>query len=403
MKGGSKKKLIANIIITVAVFGFAAYYLTRSGVVTAESIRSIEFTEYLAVLAFFGLGIFLYALTDFLSYRTFTRNMPLSKCVMNTLAGNLGSNITPYKSAHYPLMAYYRYSAGIDGAEAVTGLIKCQIIYSITSVCVYTVLLTALAVAGTRIVFEGVSVPLYLVVLVGFAFHAAVLAGILILSFCAPLQKKALLFWGKIRVKLKKEQSAEEYAAKKGEWFKEYRTQIKLIFRSFARYLPACGVYFVHMFVWGSVQYISYLVFSGARFSISDMFSFYTLNLASAYITNIVPVPGGVGTAEVMFSLIYASVIPESMIGSVLILWRVGTYYAVIVIEAIAVPAALAVNRRKYGGLGANAAKTPPAESPADITGPGAAQIPPEKAGEQQAGDTLPPEEKVAPQENAEK
>ena len=78
-----------------------------------------------------------------------------------------------------------------------------------------------------------------------------------------------------------------------------------------------------------------------------------------------------------------------------------GVYNAVI--EAIAVPAALAVNRRKYGGLGANAAKTPSAESPADITGPGAAQIPPEKAGEQQAGDTLPPEEKAAPQENAEK
>lgn len=346
----SRTKIIVNIVITVALFAFAAYYLTRSKVVTPESIRRIRFTQYLAVLLFFGAGIFLYALTDFFTYRTFTKNMPLGKCVMNTLAGNLGSNVTPYKSAHYPLMAYYRYNAGIDGAESVTGLIKCQIIYSITSVAVYLVLLIALAIAGTRIVFEGASVPLFAVVAVGLGFHTAVLGGIILLSFCVPLQKKVLLIWGKLLVKLNKTLSAKEYAQKKGEWFANYRAEIKYIFSHFIKYLPACAVYFVHMYIWGSVQYVAYLAFTGYPFSMADMFAFYTINLATAYITNIVPVPGGVGTAEVMFSLLYASVISDSVIGSVLILWRVGSYYLVTIIEAIAVPLGLAVSRRKHEG-----------------------------------------------------
>lgn len=345
----SKNKLIANIIITAAVFALAVFYLTRSKTVTAESVAKISFWQYAAVFVFTVFGLVLYALVDFFVYCTFTREMPFGKCFLNTLSGNLGSNVTPYKSAHFPLMAYYRYTAGIKASEAVTGLIKCQIVYSITSFAVYLVLLVALLFAGSRIVFEGVSVPLWAVVAVGFTFHSAVLAAILVLSFCVPLQKRVLKLWGRLLLKLKKIDSEEEYLARKEEWFAAYRTEISYILKNFAKYLLPCFVYAVFMLVSGSVQYCAWLVFTGNAFSAGDMFAFYTLCLASAYVTNIVPVPGGVGTAEVLFSLVYSVVIPDPVIGSVLVLWRVGSYYIVTVLEAIIVPTVLFVNRRKYG------------------------------------------------------
>ena len=357
-----RKKLIANIIITVAILLLSVFYLTRSEVVTVETLKSIKFTECLAVFVFFAFSLFLYALVDFLVYRTYTRKMTLGRCFINTLAGNLGSNVTPYKSAHYPMMAYYKCAVGCGVSESVTGLIKCQIIYSVTSAFVYAALVIILAATGITTIFADVTVPLWAVALVGFVFHAAVLAAVLVLSFCAPLQRRAALLWGKLLVKLKKRESAQEYAAERAEWYGHYREQIKIIFGSFFKYLPACGVYVAFMLVFGSVQYCAYLVFTGEAFTFSALFTFYLLNLASAYITNIVPVPGGVGTAEVLFSFVYLYVIPEPVIGSVLILWRMGSYYMITVAEAIVVPLALGLARRK-------SLKTAERESSADETG----------------------------------
>ena len=103
------------------------------------------------------------------------------------------------------------------------------------------------------------------------------------------------------------------------------------------------------MAAFGSVQYFSYLVLTGEAFSIDKAFVFYTLNVASAYITNVIPVPGGVGTAEVTFSLVYAAVVPEPVIGSVLVLWRAGSYYLPVIIEAVAVSIALFAKRKSAG------------------------------------------------------
>lgn len=349
MKKTNKKKIIINVCITVAVFLLAAFYLTRSKTVTGDSIKNVGIGDCVIVLCFFFFALLLYALTDFFVYRTFTDNMPVRKCIMNTLAGNLGSNVTPLKSGHFPLMAYYRYVTGIPPAESVAGLVKCQIIYSTTSTFVYAALSVLLACMGTSFVFEGITVRLWLVILIGFLFHAAVLGGILVLSFCKGLQIFAVRLWGKLLVKLKKVDSIEDYVKEKGAWFDNYRAETLVIYKKFYRYIPACACYSAFMLAFGSVQYVAYVTFTGEAFSFDTMFIFYTLNIAAAYITNVIPVPGGVGTAEVIFTLVYACVIPESIIGSVLILWRAGSYYLATIAEAVAVPVALFAKRKNRG------------------------------------------------------
>lgn len=202
---------------------------------------------------------------------------------------------------------------------------------------------------GTSFVFEGITVRLWLVILIGFLFHAAVLGGILVLSFCKGLQIFAVRLWGKLLVKLKKVDSIEDYVKEKGAWFDNYRAETLVIYKKFYRYIPACACYSAFMLAFGSVQYVAYVTFTGEAFSFDTMFIFYTLNIAAAYITNVIPVPGGVGTAEVIFTLVYACVIPESIIGSVLILWRAGSYYLATIAEAVAVPVALFAKRKNRG------------------------------------------------------
>ena len=349
MNGEKKKKTIINACITAATFALAAFYLTRSKIVTAEAIKRIGAGDCFIVLCFFLFAMLLYAATDFFVYRTVSDKMPYRKCVMNTLAGNLGSNVTPLKSGHFPLMAYYKCVTGINAEESVTGLIKCQIVYSTASTAAYLVLCAAMLITGSSFLAGEVYVKTWIVAAIGFAFHAGVLAAVLTLSFNKRLQEFCLKVWAGFLSKIKKITDKSEYIAQKKEWFDRYRKETSAIYKKFYKYIPAVFFYGLFMAAFGSVQYFSYLVLTGEAFSIDKAFVFYTLNVASAYITNVIPVPGGVGTAEVTFSLVYAAVVPEPVIGSVLVLWRAGSYYLPVIIEAVAVSIALFAKRKSAG------------------------------------------------------
>ncbi len=334
-KSLSKRNIIINISIILLVTGLVIFYLTKSEVVTAKSIGMIKWYNYIIVFAFFFFALVLVSLVDFFIYRSFTNTMPLGKCLLNTVSGNLGSGITPFKSGHFPLMFYYQNRARVPMGDTVTGLIKCQIIYSATSILVYTVLVTTLGIMGTSIDFYGSTVKLWLVVSLGLGFHLVVFIFIVILAFCRKIQDFILSIWAKFLVKIKKLENVDEYILEKSQRLNLYKEQITIIGKSAYKYLAPCFIYFVFMLISGTVPYLSYLLISGTAFSFSTMFTFYTFYLASGYITNIIPVPGGLGTSEFLFPLVFASVIPNSQIGAVLILWRVASYYLAIIIEFI--------------------------------------------------------------------
>ena len=312
IKVKSKRKIIINVIVVLAITLFAFYYLTKSDVITLEKVRAIKWWNYLTVTAVVFLSFAILSLVDFFIYRTFTNSMPYTKCYVNTLSGNLGSGVTPLKSGHFPLMAYYQYNSGVPVNDTVIGLVKCQIIYSATSIILYTVVVLVLAIGGYTIEFYGSTVKLWLVVMLGLVFHLVVFIAIVILSYSKKVQNKTLGLWAKFLFKIKKIKDKEKYLLEKTEKFNTYRVQLAIIGKNFTKYLAPSFLYAVHLFLFGSIPYVAYLLITGSAFSFSALCMFYTINLASAYITNIIPVPGGVGTAEVLFSLVFASVISDT-------------------------------------------------------------------------------------------
>ena len=101
------------------------------------------------------------------------------------------------------------------------------------------------------------------------------------------------------------------------------------------------------MFGYGSLQYFSYLLISGKIFEIGDLYTFFMLNLACSYITNVIPLPGGVGGAELVFTAIYTPVIGQ-LVGQTLILWRVSTYYIVVFIELVIFSIATSIAKKQF-------------------------------------------------------
>ena len=331
----NKIKWIINVAVLLVVTGLSIFYISKKGVVTIESLKQVKWYAFLIVFGFFILGYLLLSLIDWFIYKSMTNKMTYPKCFVNTMSGQLGSSATPYKIGHFPLMLYYQHHQGVELSHTLTCVIKCQVIYSITSIFLYTIVVITLGALGLTINFNGTVVALWLVVSLGLIFHVAVFVGIILLSFIKPLQEKFLCICGKVLVKLKKANTWQEYADKKRVKFQIYREQIADVFLHIHKNLHTMGLYLVYMLLSGSLQYISYLLISGASFDFGTALTFYVLNLASAYITNIVPIPGGAGTAEILFSMVFTTVIADAFIGSTLILWRTSTFYMAIVFELI--------------------------------------------------------------------
>ncbi len=335
VKKFSVKKLTINLAITLVVAGLAFYYLTKSDIVTLESLKQVSVGGFFAVFGYFLLAVLIVSLCDYLVYRTCSKKMNYYRCVVNHLLGNLGSNITPFRSGHYPLKAYYQLGEGVTVDEIATGLVKCQVIYSITSIFVYLVMTITFGVLGTRIEFYGTTVSIWLVILVGFSFHTLVFGVIVLLSFCKPLQNKVAKWSASIYCKIKKKAEKQEIYENITLKFEAYRTQILAVFKDFKRSIAPILVYMVYMPIQGTAQYIAYLLISGGHFSVEELLVFYTLNITVTYITNVIPLPGGIGTAEVLFNMVFVSVIASGMLGGTLLLWRLSTFYGVILFELL--------------------------------------------------------------------
>lgn len=329
----TKRKYILNAAVIIIVASLTFFYLFRSKVITAESLSAIKWHFYLICIAAFFALLCLLAFTERIIYGTFTDEMNYKRSLLTVLFGNFGSGITPFRSGHFPLKAYYQYKDGVAVQTTLTGFLKCQIIYSAVSLIIYASVTIALAVTGKSVAISETEVKLWIVAAVGFGFHAAVFIGVIILAFSERLQRGTLKLVCRISKKVRNNFDEETFYVTQSEKLARFKEQIKIVGKSFYKYLLPALFYAIYTVASGCLPYLTYLLLSGNGFAFSDLFFFYVLSLTSVYVTNVIPLPGGTGTAEMLFILVFSSVIADPLLGETLILWRISTYYLPITAE----------------------------------------------------------------------
>ncbi len=343
----TKRKIIINVAVILCVTALTFVYLFLSGNVKWEDVKAIGFSQYLFVFTLFVLSLLLVSLVDFFVYRSFTKSMNYGKCVLNTLYGNLGSAVTPLKSGHFPMMIYYQYNANVPIKDTATGLVKCQIIYSITTIVLYSIMSIALAVSNVVVEINQTTIKLYLVLLIGLAFHLGVFLLIVFMALNKRFQNFVLKVCASLLYKLKKIEDKQKFIEEKAENLLVFKKELTIIGKGWYKYFAPIICFFIYMIILNSLQYASYLTFTKKPFNLSEAYMFYALTIASSYITNVIPLPGGFGTSELMFTIMFSLVIEGGTLGSILVLWRVATYYVVIAIELIVFIVVSLINSRK--------------------------------------------------------
>lgn len=335
MKENVKKRII-DVVIVLAVTAFTVWYLIKKNVFNADSIKNTSAFSLAAVFAVSALSLFLFSLTNYLTVKSNLKGFRLIDAVSDEVFGKLGSSITPLKSGHYPLRVYFYKKRGYDFYESLTVLCKCQIVASVASVINYSVVLIISAAQGLTISLGDRSAGLWLVMLIGVSFHLFTIALVMLIAFVNPVQKFFINFIAKIKFFKKSKEDKQKHIETETLKYKIYKEQTLLMLKSFYRYILPLAVYTVNMFVTSSTAYAAYLTtVKSATFTLNGFLSFYLLTIGAAYVTNVIPIPGGNGSSEIVFTMVFSAVICAENIGAVLISWRAGSYFLPVIVSAV--------------------------------------------------------------------
>ena len=132
-------KYVLNTVIILVLTALTTWYLSKTQIVTLETLRSLQAVDCLVVTLWVYTCFAFLSLIEKIVYSTFCE-YPYKTALLTTVYGALGSAVSPLKTAHFPLKAYAQKSSGIPLSQTLTGVTKCQIIFSTTSVLVYATL-----------------------------------------------------------------------------------------------------------------------------------------------------------------------------------------------------------------------------------------------------------------------
>lgn len=325
------RKYILNLIIILIVTTLTVVFLISKNLLTLETIKTLSITNVLSVFVVYLFSVLLYSLVNYLTVRQSLPNYKFYVAFSDIVFGRLGSDITPLKSGHFPLRLYYLSKLGYSFYDGLLSVTKTQIVASFSSVINYAVLFVVLFFSKTVITVNSYEVSLYLVVGVGLFFHIGSLLLVMALAFIKSFQSFCINFVARLRFR-KRELEREEFTKNQILKYSIYKEQIKLMLKDFLRYILPCFLYVLYMYIFSSAIYVSYLLTSSSPFDLSSFISFYLLTLAISYISNVIPIPGGNGSSEALFVVVFPILISsQSLLGSTLLLWRLSTYYLPVV------------------------------------------------------------------------
>ena len=333
-KMSKKAKIIVNGIILLLVMAFTVYFLIKSDILTINNLLQIDPWNILLIVLIYLFTVFLLATVNKLAIGNDIPSYTLKDSLAETVYGRLASNITPYKSGHFPLRGYYYAQRNFSLYQMMTGFTKSQIVASISAIITYAVIFIIVAPMNLVVKVNGAIIPLSIVVACGLGVNVLSLILFLMLAFVKPFQRLVIKILSKIRFH-KDEEKRNKFIEEQTLKYEIYRIQTVKMLKSFYKYIIPVVLYAVYLIASSSFIYISYVLTSGAQFSIDMFFVFFLLTLGLTYIANVIPIPGGAITSEALFTILFSKYIASSISNQVILLWRISSFYIPTVIIAI--------------------------------------------------------------------
>ena len=312
----SKKKIAYIIIPFVALVAILYYMFEDSYQKIFVQLQSTKWSYFLIIL---GVEV-LYLVLDAIPFKMMiNRHLPQYSLLetMQILFVGIFMNVTTLGTGIKPAQAYELNKRGI-GIGRGLAILTLPYVYHKFTILLYASV--ALLLRGSY--FKTTYADSYHYIYAGYGFSILIIAFLILL--CVSQKFHQILFYPFDRW------------LKPGKWY-DKKEKVKLAVSNLQE--EAAGIItnyklaviitasnMVKMTCWYIMPYIGYIAVGGAPESISIM-NVLATSAFMQLIIGVIPVTGGMGSTEIVYTLLYEAMFGKVAAGSSLILYRLATYY----------------------------------------------------------------------------
>ena len=264
--------------------------------------------------------------TNILYYAIDDEKLTFQKAATINLAGSFFSGITPLYIGSYPSRIYYLYKENVPIEKTLSALTVKGFTYQLI-ITVFAVL--GLLLGGSQIIKNGG----YLIFLIiGFIYNFVLALFLVAISSSKKINNLVVKLLEKISEKSKGLNKRKDDIIKS---IANYYDNTQRMYQDFKYFLKV----FINTILKVIVLYsMPIVVFYGLGINIKESWQeIFALASLMAIIVSVIPTPGGVVASEAVFLILYGLIFtPTSSVEAGLLIWRLFSYYIIIILGLIA-------------------------------------------------------------------
>lgn len=270
-------------------------------------------------LSFFSF-IFL-AISNHIVLRALNKEISLTDGFLIQSIETFFNGITPFSSGAQPFQLYYYHKMGVPSEQSTSVLVVNFIIFQTTSVFLTTLGLIIyfqdiLSILGANITY----------VLFGYVINTAILVGLFLLAYVKSAYKLfEAVFRFFERFKWTKK-GAYNLKVKTEKFVGNFQGGVKFLFTKKRVFIISTLAKLISLILLYSTTIFIVLAL-GQTLTTSNMFYLYYAGILAVTTMMFVPLPGASGGTELSFSLLISGKLASVQIVTVMLLWRLVTYY----------------------------------------------------------------------------
>ena len=326
MKKTNKYSGLIILIITVLVLYFALKddFIEKLRYIFSFDIKWLLFAIILMFTYWFLKSLVIYYCT-----KKFDSKYTLKKSIKLILDTQFVNAVTPFSTGGQPYQIYRLKKQGISLEQGTNIVIQDFIVYQIALIILGTIAVITNNILG----FFPNDDLLKKLVLIGYLINLFVIVGLFIVAFNRKGNKIILNIAIKAGAKLKIIKDKEQFLNKSNEIISDFHNNAVVLMKSKWHFIKIIMLNFIAL---SSLYLIPFTLIMGLGESINPFIAIVT----SAYVMLIgsfVPIPGGSGGLEFGFVRFFGFFISGAKLSSIMIVWRLITYYLGLIIGAVSV------------------------------------------------------------------
>lgn len=326
MKKTNKYNGLIILIITILVLYFA---LKDDFIEKLRYIFSFDIKWLLLAIILLFTYWFLKSLVIYYCTKKFDSKYTIKKSIKLILDTQFVNAVTPFSTGGQPYQIYRLKKQGIALEQGTNIVIQDFIVYQIALIALGTIAVITNNVLG----FFPNDDLLKKLVLIGYLINLFVIIGLFIVAFNKKGNKIILNIAIKIGAKFKLIKDKNKFLNRSNEIISDFHTNATILMKSKWHFIKIILLNFLAL---SSLYLIPFTLIMGLGEQINPFIAIVT----SAYVMLIgsfVPIPGGSGGLEFGFVRFFGFFISGAKLSSIMIVWRLITYYLGLIIGAISV------------------------------------------------------------------